>query len=548
MAGIRLDGESAAGVLIRGRGGEQRVVGEFCRPRGKLEEPGSFAAVLRELAPGLRMKHLTVAFLLGDGPIAFEVKSFPAMKGGDFRKAAAWYQVQNRRTDVELPCFGAWTQPSRGGIAREAATDALLLETDQVLVDELLALGESLGVASTVVVPVPFAYHALMNSAANDPGRGATVLLVETRERDSALTVFRDDRLLLHRSIDLSPDPFELTLTDFPGISDSGGVGTAVETESAISTSRLVTEITRTRHYVESRFQTDVEHLYLTTGDETIRGVLEGECALPASPLASPHPGDEQDEEVFLGPLGAALRVARGETTGILPQDNTSRLASGFSRIPRKIVVSGAVRGVLLLLLLQLAASAGLRYTEERLARVNGRYIEMVDRYVDPDFEARLSEWEKYALTINRYRADQYLWSDLNVAVSRATPYGVLLDRIEGSVPANEEAVLEEDDPFAADDPLAGLEEGGGNGFEGADEEERPWIEIRGTAGDIEPIRTFVANLEKSREFRNVLLQAADRSVEREGEEIEFRITCRPMVKRETYVVAREAGDAEGRD
>jgi Tfp pilus assembly protein PilN len=168
----------------------------------------------------------------------------------------------------------------------------------------------------------------------------------------------------------------------------------------------------------------------------------------------------------------------------------------------------------------------------------------MVDRYVDPDFEAKLSEWEKYALTINRYRADQYLWSDLNVAVSRATPHGVLLDRIEASVPANEEAAVVEDDPFAADDPLAG-QEGAAVGFEGADDEERPWIEIRGTSGDIEPIRTFVANLEKSRVFRNVLLQAADRDADRQGDEIEFRIACRPMVRRETYMAARNAVGGE---
>lgn len=547
VAGIRFDGDSAAGVLIHRTGNTSRVVGEFHRPRQKVENAESFAAIVRELAPGLKLKNLTLAFLLGDGPIAFEVKSFPVMKTSDFRKAATWYLQQNRRTEVENPCFGAWTHAPHGSIAVESVSDALLLETDQNNVDRLMVLGQQLGAGATFIVPVPFAYHSLMTDSETEVHSGTT-LLVETREKDSALTVFQGDRLLLHRSVDLSPDPFELTLIDIPGIGEGNdGGGTATRAEPAvdvgISTTRLVTEIARTNQYVESRFQFDVEGICLTTGNETVREILEAECGLPVSTIASPHRGDEQDEEIFLAPHGAALKVIQGGETGLLPQVTSSRLARGMPLVPRRIVLRGAVQGLILVFVLQLAATMGMRYTEKQLGSVNAQYIAMVDRYIDPDFEARLSEWERHALTINRFRSNQYLWSDLGVVISRLMPAGVLLERLEGAVPENREIELAEDDPFAMDDPLAGTEEDAAY-FE--DDLGQPWFEIRGRAGHIDLVRSFMENLEESREFQHVLLVGADRDPEEERQDIVFQINSIPMVKRETYVNANlRAGRTE---
>ena len=498
------------------------------------EDLADLRRLLREAAPGIRPNRICLAFLPCGGPLTIEVKSFPAMHSDDFDMAAEWYQKGNRRTRIAEPCFGRWLQEATGEGPAPAEREGILLETESALIDGLLDLGRRAGVARSVVVPQPFALSALASHYL--PGTD-TVLLLSEGESEPYLTAVAGNRLLLHRAIDLSPDPFEDTSLEEEegGTSAAHVVGVLTGTQTSLSALKLQTELERTAHYLQSRFDVAPKAVLLPTPHLELEHAIPRATELPVQILAeSVEPGREWERAGLLA-YGAALRAASEVQIGALPLPRRKKRQLTFSpriRLPR-IPLRRAVGIALPVLLLAFGLMQGGRYLITKRNGEEAARLETLSRQtVDPDLERRLARWERQALVLNRVRSAQYLWSELFRELSVSLPPGVRVDDVEGSVPRNEKIELSDLDP----DYSGGNESFWAYSGEGADEEEAPPVfSIRGKAPGLAEVRSIIERLEKSPAFGKVTLSTAALDGEdgdRGGGPIRFELLCEPLVER----------------
>jgi hypothetical protein len=496
------------------------------------DDAADLRTLLREAAPGIRPNRIRLAILPAGGPFTIEVKSFPVMHSDDFDKAAEWYQKGNRRTRIEEPCFGRWLQGTDEAGPAPHEQEGILLETEDSLVQGLLDLGQGAGVSGTVVVPQPFALSALTSSymPGTDP-----VLLLSDGESETSLTAVAGRRLLLHRAVDLTPDPWE----DSSGEEVGGGtgadyaVGLLSETATAVSKTKLQTELERTAHYLKTRFDVSPTTVVLPTPQAELERIIPQSTKLPVQILTeSAEPRREWDRAGFLA-YGAALCAANRENVGILPLPKRKKRELSFSpRLPR-LPLRKAVGIALPVLLLAFAVIQGGKYlVAKRNGEMETRLETLGRQTVDPDLERRLARWERQALVLNHIRSAQYLWSELFRGLATSLPEGVVVDEVEGYVPKNEGIELEDLDP----DYLADERKLWGFSVDESEEDEAPALfTIRGRAPGLPEVRRIIERLEASPAFGKVTLSTAaleGGSRAPGAGPIHFELLCEPLVER----------------
>lgn len=522
VLGISRTGGEATAVYVRPSASGPPSVRSATAP-WQEDEAASIAKLVREIFPDGKPGNVPIAFILEDPSQTMEVKTFPALGPTDFRRAADWHFKKNRRTFLENPCFGAWPQEHRRGDGMPAeGIEAVLFEADGDEVERHRVAARKAGIKRAYVVPQAFALESVVGEF--DPDRpGDAELVLREEGGKGTMTVFQDGRILLHRSVDLAPDPFEMPV---PGFGEGGG-GTMTAAETTISTNKLLVEIRRTEQYLSSRFHTSPCSIALLVGHEGLAEFLGRETGLSVRSIAIPLEIPEKGDDSFLLALGAALRAQDPDSAGVLPQAggaSTERSASTRTLVAatkRAVIFSTAI-----VALTFLGAHFGLRSTERGNARLVEEFDQLVRRTSDPAEEHRLERWERRALALNRYRSFQYRWSEALRGLALSMPPRVSVREMNASAPSEER--------------LAGIfaDLDGGEEMGWLIEETEEWdpalLTIRGNAPGLAEVRLLLHDIEGRREFHGARLASAELS-EAEGAEygeLDFSILCTPTVER----------------
>ncbi len=540
LVGIHVGESRMDGVLLRGGRRAEKPLRRLAREwaRGADIPLESF---LSELVPEAKLRNLAVAFLLDRVQFAFERRTFPFMDPSDFLRATRWYGENNRRTDLENPHFSAWHQPGAPTGERHEAIDSLLLETDGDEVDRLLEAVTRAGIKKYGLIPAPLAWQSFLPSRLEED-HVDTAVIVELGRESGNLTVYEGNRLVIHREVDLAPDPFDLSKDELAisltPVDETVATAVLTKPEPAVSTSKLVTELQRTAHYVESRYSIVPEAVYLTGPDPELTEALSHSLGWKTGTLLTGQEALVSWGEPFAACVGSAMRLGSGESVGLIPdRAPRTRLMRELNR-QRNWLVNGALRGLLgallVLLLIQLGSYIGTRNRDQ----LSDRVARLTESYELPELEARLTEWERSALTLNHFRSMQFLWSEVFRSVGTGVPDRLSLSLVSGEVPGLSEMDLEAVDPLAIPDPLADV-------WDDEWEEEEasvPWMTLQGTSVSMHPIRELIRSLEKSPPFRQVILESAEYDEDKSDGTLLFLVRCRPAVDRTTWR-ERESGD-----
>ncbi len=538
--GIAVTGDQARVALLSGESLNSTVERLVTMPWYKSDPSRSLHDILKETAPGNRPKRIRLGFALGDPHQTVEVRSFPLLERGDFQKAALWHLRKNRRTFLKNPCFGAWLQRVREG-SRDATegVEGVLIEANGDEVVSLTEAGRKAGFKDCVVIPKAYSLKSL-GAGAGGEERNETELLLLHQDGKGTLVAHCGSRLLVYRSVDLEPDPFDIFIAD-RDVTESAGDGSRVATMAEprvrISVAKLLTEIERTEQYLGTRFHLRPASVKILDRDDALGRTLATGTGLSVSSFTPPAVENVEWDGEYLVAYGAARKALEKGEEGRLPQKGVSRRKKrAESSLSIKKIGSLLVRVLPLVLAAWLATDYGVRRVEKGNGEMRERLKSIARESLDPELESRLASWERKALTTNRFRSFQHRWSETLVALSALIPPGVVLDNVTAEAPERDEFEPSYYEYNPDEDPFAWLLE------EPEEDETGPEFTIAGRTRSIDEVRRFVETLEADERFRAVTLLSAGREEDDPSGDLLFEIRSVPEVMR------GYAGSSEGDD